>query len=484
MGERQGEEGPSSVEGAVSEGEVCRHGEQSAASSASSANCPVAVEPMHVREYAEDEAVTGPGRVQEGGDGGHTGGTDLAAQEEFWGKVQAAVEDIENMVRGSVEHAMQAQAAAAQSEKMAAAISEGYLRAEQTARALEVLCGRLRVAVGGENDSSGRMLASTVPLSRSVGGVGGEEGGKCGGDEEGRDGSTPCSGPPNGGVGGGAGKVCSVCKEVQGPLAFSKKQWATRASRRKCFACTSGSGPSPSSPAPDEARSSADARDGALSFSGPVSTISQSAVSPEGRSNRSLAFFPFSVAVATQTATVEEGGAKIVEGHAGASGADESVSRSVQGGGEQTWTNGNADISIAETDGNQGMCSAEEIHKGGVTEGMTWPSQGASVVEAGLQGMEIDIPHHRIPARAQEQKRESDSLEAAMLMAKVEELMEGMERLVCGYGTGCRELSGCGTWCGQRDRSSGRMGVGISIAQVRKSWLCGGACGIKRWAVG
>ena len=201
VGERQGDEGPCRDEVAVSEDEAYQRRAHDASPSTSSANYPKATGQMHVREDAEDEIAASPGMVRGGCDGGvgkETGGDGWAAKEGVWDEVQAAVEGIEHVVRGSTEYAIWAQAATAQLEQFAAAVGEGHLRAEQAARALEVLCGRLRMAVKEEGDCSGQMSTSSIPYSRRVGGAGAGGGGKCGDNEEGRDGSASYSGPQRG----------------------------------------------------------------------------------------------------------------------------------------------------------------------------------------------------------------------------------------------------------------------------------------------
>jgi hypothetical protein len=176
-------------------------------------------------------------------DSGKVPGVYVATWEGFWEMVQAAVEDVDKAERGSAELAMRARAAAVQSEQLAAAVYEGYWRAEQAGQVLEMLCGRFQgavgeKAVGEERASVWGTLPFSVPLSRSLGRAGAGENGGHGGGKGCKDGSAGQDALPSG-VGLGSGKLCSVCKLVLGPHAFSKKQWATRASFRKCFACTS-----------------------------------------------------------------------------------------------------------------------------------------------------------------------------------------------------------------------------------------------------
>jgi hypothetical protein len=183
------------------------------------------------------------GRMRWDGDGGKVAVAYVATWEGFWEMVQAAVEDVDKAQRESAELATRARAAAAQSEQFAAAVYEGYWRAEQAAQVLEMLCGRFQgavgeAAVGVERASVWGTLPCAVPLSRRVGRAGAGENGGHGGGKRGKDGSAGQDVLPSG-EGLEWGKLCSMCKLVMGPHAFSKKQWATRASFRKCFACTS-----------------------------------------------------------------------------------------------------------------------------------------------------------------------------------------------------------------------------------------------------
>ena len=233
------------------------------------------------------------------------------------------------------------------------------------------------------------------------------------------------------------------------------------------------------SPAPVEARSFDDMRYLALPFSEPASTFSQPAASPlpleagksgvavggmrltkgydewvmaamerererereremekeaakergKERDAELVALFPQYSAVATQT--LEEEGDFVVEGGEVVSGVHEGISRSVKGGGKQVLTCGKGAIRKVEE----------------ISGGTPWPARGATSVEAGgrkfidvnegEKGMEVDRPCQMMPGREQQEEEDRGRLEAAILMTEIQKVVDGMERLICGYATGC-----------------------------------------------